>query len=75
MDVTLQVALSMGVPTLAVLVEILLNNRQLDQLQGEMNQRFTDLYQFLDAKFEAQHQAMLRVEGIIDARLKHLEER
>lgn len=29
----------------------------------------------MDARFEASHQALLRVEGVLDARLKHLEER
>lgn len=37
---------------------------KIDSLRGEMN-----------ARFEAQTQALLRVEGVLDARLKHLEER
>ncbi len=82
MDSGVQVALSVSIPTLAVLVGILLNNRQLDQLRNEMNQRFVgvdqrfeNLFRYLDAKFEAQHEALLRVEGVMDARLKHLEEK
>lgn len=70
-----QVTLSVGIPTLAVLVGILLNSRQTDQLRAEMNQRFNDLHRILDARFGEQQQALLRVEGVLDARLKHVEEK
>jgi hypothetical protein len=32
-------------------------------------------FEVVDARFEAAHQGLLRVEGVLDARLKHLEER
>jgi hypothetical protein len=88
-----QVLLSIGIPTIAVLIGILLNTRQNDRLEqhvdaqlasvrselkadigalrSEMNARFNAV----DARFDAAHQALLRVEGVMDARLKHLEDR
>jgi hypothetical protein len=77
-----QVLLSVGLPTIAVLIGILLNTRQNERLEkhmdaqlasfrAEMNARFDRV----DSRFEAAHQALLRVEGVMDARLKHLEER
>lgn len=39
-------------------------NAKIDGLRGE-----------IAARFEAQMQALLRVEGVLDARLKNLEER
>ena len=36
---------------------------------------FGILIAYINAKFEAQTQALLRVEQVMDARLKHLEER
>ena len=95
-----QVLLSVGIPTIAVLVGILLNNRQIESLRAEMIARFQSVdvrFQAMDAKFDARfqaleerinslnetmnarfdgaHQALLRVEGVMDARLRHLEER
>ena len=90
-----QVLLSIGIPTIAVLVAMLVNNRQLESLRSEMNARFealdskfqsiesrfeavdaklNSLAQVMNARFDAGHQALLRVEGVVDARLKHLEE-
>lgn len=37
---------------------------EMQSLRSEMN-----------ARFEAAHQALLRVEGVMDARLRHLEDR
>lgn len=37
--------------------------------------RFDALEKVMNAKFEAAHQGLLRLEGVLDARLKHLEER
>ena len=39
------------------------------------SKRFDDLEKVISAKFETQTQMLLRVEGIMDARLKHLEDR
>jgi hypothetical protein len=84
-----QILLSVGIPTLAVLIGILSNAQRTDRLEkhvdaqlgsfrseihslrSEMNARFDAV----DARFEAAHQALLRVEGVMDARLKHLEDR
>jgi hypothetical protein len=64
----LQLYLAIGAPLIfnALMVTILMAyiNAKIDGLRGEMN-----------ARFEAQMQALLRVEGVLDARLKHLEER
>lgn len=103
----LAAALSTSVPTLAVLIGMLVNNRQIDSLLREMEARFAAvdarfaavdarfaaiyerfvslerefdtrfdaMQRELDTRFDAMHQALLRVEGVLDARLKHLEER
>jgi hypothetical protein len=66
----------------AVLIGILLNNRQLASLRAEMlseiasvRAEIASFRREVTAQFEAAHQGLLRVEGIVDARLKHLEER
>jgi hypothetical protein len=74
-DQTVQVALSVGVPTLAVLVGILINNSRLSDLRSHMDSRFDAVnHRFDDAK-EMWRSELHRVEEVIDARLKHLEER
>ena len=70
-----QVLLSVGMPTIAVLIGILINNRQLERLEKHMDTQFVSLRGEMNARFEAAHQALLRVEGIMDARLKQLENR
>ena len=70
-----QVLLSVGMPTIAVLVGILINNRQIERLEKHMDTQFASLRGEMNARFEAAHQALLRVEGIMDARLKQLENR
>ncbi|HZU24749.1 MAG TPA: hypothetical protein VFA04_04455 [Bryobacteraceae bacterium] len=69
-----QTSLSVGVPTLAVLVGILINNSRLADLRAHVDARLSDLNRFIDARFETAHQELLRVEGVLDARLRHLEE-
>jgi hypothetical protein len=75
MDASLQLTISMGVPTLAVLVGILINNSRLSDLNG----RIDDLSRHMDKRFDDMKETwraeLLRVEGVLDARLKHLEER
>jgi hypothetical protein len=68
MDASVQVTISMGVPTLAVLVGILINNSRLSDLRSHMDKRFDDMKETWRAE-------LLRVEGVLDSRLKHLEER
>jgi low affinity Fe/Cu permease len=46
-DQTVQVALSVGVPTIAVLMGILINNSRLSDLRAHMDSRFDDLLKHL----------------------------
>jgi len=59
--------MSIGIPTLAVLVGVLINNS-----------RLTDLRSHMDARFAAQEQVfterLRRVEEVIDARLTRIEQ-
>lgn len=81
-DAAAQTTLAVGVPTLAVLVGILINNSRL----GDVNSRFVDLNSrvgelraHMDARFDDMRDMwrseLHRVEEVLDARLKHLEER
>lgn len=73
MENSLQLTLAMGVPTLAVLIGILVNNSRLSDLRAHMDQRF----QSVDGKFEAMEklfaERLRRVEEVIDARLVRIE--
>jgi hypothetical protein len=75
MDASLQLAISMGVPTLAVLVGILINNSRL----SDLNNRISDLSSHIDKRFDDMKETwraeLQRVEGVLDARLKHIEDR
>ena len=72
-----------GVPTmLAVLVGILINNSRLNDtnarigdLRGHMDARFNDVDRRFDEMRDLWRSELYRVEQVIDARLKHLEER
>ncbi len=66
-DPSIQTALSIGVPTLAVLFGILINNNRLSDLRSHMDARFDDMREMWRGELR-------RVEEVIDARLKHLEE-
>lgn len=68
-----QVLLSVGIPTIAVLVGILLNNGQIDSLRHEIREgtgslekhvdsQISSLRSEINARFDAAHQALLRVE-------------
>ena len=86
MGIESQVLLSVALPTIAVLVGMLINNRQLEALRSEMNARFEEmnarfeamnarLDAFIDtmnARFDSGHQALLHLEGVMDARLRHI---
>ena len=67
-DASIQTALAVGVPTLAVLVGILINNSRLGDVRSHLDDRFDDMRDTWRAELR-------RVEEVIDARLKHLEER
>jgi hypothetical protein len=72
-----------SVPTvLAVLMEILINNSRLSDLRVHMDARFSDAdrrFDNVDRRFdelkEMWRTELRRVEEVLDARLKHLEER
>ncbi|MGA3043810.1 MAG: hypothetical protein ABSF54_23805 [Bryobacteraceae bacterium] len=67
MDAGLQVALSVGVPTLTVLVGILIGNSRMNDLRAHMDSKFTDLKNLFTAKLS-------RVEDVVDARLTRIEQ-
>jgi hypothetical protein len=74
-------AVSAGLPTLTVLVSLLINNQRLGDLGlrlVDINQRLVEFEKRMDQRF-AEHREMFRselfrVEQVMDARLKHLEE-
>jgi hypothetical protein len=74
-DATVSTALSIGVPTLAVLLSTLINNSRIN----DVNSRISDLRAHLDTRFDDMREMwrseLRRVEEVLDARLKHLEER
>jgi hypothetical protein len=74
MDAT-QAVLSISVPTLAVLVGILINNSRLGDLRAHMDARFDAMDRRFDDMKELWRSELHRVEEVLDARLKHLEER
>jgi hypothetical protein len=79
----------MTVPTLAVLVGILVNNRQLDKLVshtdkcfsgldgrfGGIDRHFDTLIEVMNVRFAEQKALILRFERTMDARLRRLEEK
>jgi hypothetical protein len=67
-DASIQTVLAVGVPTLAVLVGMRVNNSRLNDLRGHMDARFDDMREMWRSELR-------RVEEVLDARLKHLEER
>ena len=78
--------LTVGIPTLAVLIGIPVNNSRLSDLRSHLDTRINDLKTVMDlrfaalesiveAKFAAAHAQLIRVEQVMDARLKHLEDR
>jgi hypothetical protein len=69
-----QAVLTVGMPTLAVLVGILVNNSRLSDLKSYIDRRFDSLMQVIDARFAEQKAELLRVEQVMDARLRNLEE-
>jgi hypothetical protein len=73
-DQAVQVALSVGVPTVAVLVGILINNSRLTDLRSHMDSRFDAVNKRFDDAKDMWRAELHRVEEVINARLKHLEE-
>ncbi len=56
-----------GLPTLTVLVSLLINNHRLSDLQKSIDRRF-------DEQRDLMRSELYRVEQVLDARLRHLEE-
>jgi hypothetical protein len=73
-DQAVQVALSIGVPTVAVLVGILINNSRLTDLRSHVDSRFDAVNKRFDDAKDMWRAELHRVEEVIYARLKHLEE-
>jgi len=78
-------AVSAGLPTLTVLVSLLINNQRLSDFEKRMDQRFAEVdkrFTELDKRTEEWlidlrdllRSEFFRVEQVMDARLKHLEE-
>jgi hypothetical protein len=69
-----QTILTVSVPTLAVLIGILVNNARL----SDLNRRIDELRADVDRRFDAMEklftEILFRVEQVMDARIKHLEE-
>ena len=67
--------ITVSLPCLTVLVGILINNHRISDLHISMHQRFDDLTKLMEARFQLQDEKLYRVEQVLDARLKHLEDR
>jgi hypothetical protein len=85
MDESSKLLLTVAIPTVTVLVGILVNNRQLDQLDRRFSSEVASLrneINSLDSHFTSQFTSLRnemiarleRVEGVLDARLKQVEE-
>jgi hypothetical protein len=74
---SVQAILTIGVPTLAVLVGILINGSRLSDLRSYMDKRLDIMERRSDQRFEDLKETwraeLHRVEEVLDARLKHLE--
>jgi len=62
-------------PTIAVLVGIRINNLRLNDFARAVDVRFSDTNRHIDDVRDLLRGEMFRMEQVIDARLKHLEER
>jgi hypothetical protein len=61
-------------PTFAVLIGILINNQRLNDFSRSVDQRFTETNRHIDDMKDVLRSEMFRIEQVLDARLKHLEE-
>lgn len=69
-----QSIITVALPTLTILLGILLNNSRLTDLRSLMDKRFDDVRDLIQATSERHDANLRRVEEVIDARLKHLED-
>ena len=73
MMIDASVALTVGVPTVAVLIGILVNNSRLTDLRAYMDARFGAFDKRFDDLRAVVQADLHRVEGIMDARLSRIE--
>ena len=71
----LTIALASLPTMLAVLLGILVNNSRLSDLRASMDSRFNAVDRRFDEMKDIWRSELHRVEEVLDARLKHLEER
>jgi hypothetical protein len=71
----LTIALAAVPNMLAVLAGILINNSRLNDLRANMDTQFKHVDHRFDEMRDLWRSELRRVEEVIDARLKHLEER
>jgi hypothetical protein len=71
----LTIALASLPTMLAVLLGILVNNSRLTDLRASMDARFNAVDRRFDEMKDIWRSELHRVEEVLDARLKHLEER
>jgi hypothetical protein len=69
-----QTLIAVSIPTLAVLIGILVNNSRLSDLRAYMDARFSAVDRRFNDLEAVLTERLLRVEQVMDARLKHLEE-
>ena len=69
-----QTILTVSIPTLAVLIGILVNNARLSDLNSRIGELRADIDRRFDGMEKLLTEKLLRVEQVMDARLKHLEE-
>ena len=80
--------MTVGIPTVTVLIGSLISNSRLSDLRasmdarfsdmggrfGDVNSRFDDIQRSIDRLESVLRSDLLRMEQVMDARLKHLEE-
>ena len=71
----LTIALAAAPTMLAVLVGILINNSRLTDLRSHMDSRFNEVDRRFDEMRDLWRSELHRVEEVLDARLRHIEER
>jgi hypothetical protein len=71
----LTIALAAAPTMLAVLVGVLINNSRLTDLRSHMDARFNGVDRRFDEMRDLWRAELHRVEEVLNARLKHIEER
>ena len=71
----LTIALASVPTTIAVLVGILINNSRLSDLRAHIDEQFRGVDRRFEESKELWRAELHRVEEVLDARLKHIEER